>query len=298
MQKAGVRGADQYLLMLKLLTFINEQLNTGAERLKDKYGVDELCTAAVGTERSLFIQDLVGQSPYLKEKTLSEDVATEVAERLKLRKLGDGEWESDATQWLRIIAVANSLEFDLVDVGDDPLGYLDSQLTSALHDGLNSVFEKQLPEVLDRLRAAEHVLILTDNAGEHVFDLLFAEYLTKMGKSVVVAGKGAPVQNDATIEDLAKTAKRMGISARTASTGGQTVGLFLKLTSESFKDEIRNSEFVIAKGMGHYESLRDVKNLPFNGAIVFRAKCTTIAQMSGLQLGEYGIRSISKTCSL
>ncbi len=69
---------------------------------------------------------------------------------------------------------------------------IDSALTTSIHTA-----------ALDHLRSAidsaENILFLGDNAGEIVFDKLLLELLPR--EKITFAVKGAPIINDATIED-------------------------------------------------------------------------------------------------
>ena len=121
---------------------------------------------------------------------------------------------------------------------------------------LNSikVEDKDLDDLND-LKNSKKVLYICDNAGEIVFDKLLIEEIKKYVADVVVAVKGKPILNDATLED----AEFVGINeiARVISTGGDIIGVILEECSQEFLDEFYSADMIVAKGMGNYESLTE-----------------------------------------
>ncbi|MFH1858126.1 MAG: ARMT1-like domain-containing protein [Candidatus Omnitrophota bacterium] len=124
------------------------------------------------------------------------------------------------------------------------------------------------------LVSAQRILYLADNAGEIVFDRLLIEQLPM--ERVTLAVKGAPVINDATLED----AEQAGMTelVRVISNGSDAPGTMLEQCSVEFRQEFKCSDVVIAKGQANYETLNDsVQNLFF----VLMAKCPVIARDIG-----------------
>lgn len=125
-----------------------------------------------------------------------------------------------------------------------------------------------------KLESAEKVLYLADNAGECYFDLPLIEKMRETAQVIYVV-KGSPVQNDITLEDLSKAGLREKIG-EVMTTGTDTVGVDFSSVSEEFKAHFESANLVLAKGMGHYETLSE---LPIYGKIAycFMAKCQIIA---------------------
>ncbi len=118
---------------------------------------------------------------------------------------------------------------------------------------------------------AQNILYLADNAGEIVFDKFLIEQIGPEKITLVV--KGAPVINDATIDD----AKAAGLSdlVKVIDNGDDAPGTILEFCSEEFKQRFEKADLIIAKGQGNFESLSDVdKNIFF----ILRAKCPVIAE--------------------
>lgn len=130
----------------------------------------------------------------------------------------------------------------------------------------------------------KRVFFLADNAGECFFDQpLVTELAQVMGVTYVV--KSAPVQNDLTEEDLLLSGLYQKLGARVIASA-DTAGTDLGLVSESFKEEFRTSDLVIAKGMGNWETLSE---LPAEGRVfhLLAAKCPPVARSLGVPVGSY-----------
>ena len=135
-----------------------------------------------------------------------------------------------------------------------------------------------------RLKSANKVLYLADNAGECFFDLPLIEKMRETAQVTYVV-KGYPVQNDITLEDLSKAGLREKIG-EVMTTGTDTVGLDFSSASEEFKTQFELADLVFAKGMGHYETLSE---LPVYGKIAycFMVKCQTIADSLKVPLNSF-----------
>ena len=104
-------------------------------------------------------------------------------------------------------------------------------------------------------------------------------------EKVTVAVKGTPVINDATIED----AKAVGLTdiVEVIDNGSDGPGTILESCSRAFTDVFANSDLIIAKGQGNYETLSEVdKNIFF----ILKAKCPVIAKDLGCEVGEMILR--------
>lgn len=135
-----------------------------------------------------------------------------------------------------------------------------------------------------KLREAKKVLYLADNAGECFFDLPLIRKIRETAQAIYVV-KDSPVQNDITLEDLSRAGllEEMG---EVMTIGTDTVGIDFAFTSEEFKSQFELSDLVLAKGMGHYETLSE---LPPQGKIAycFKAKCQPIADSLQVPLESY-----------
>ncbi len=130
------------------------------------------------------------------------------------------------------------------------------------------------------------VVYLADNCGEIVFDALLADYLKKSGSHVTFVVRGAPILNDATLED----ALALGLDRRvdlltTSADGVAELGLNLDVVPPALADALDRATLIIAKGMANYESLSDYRDLsPI--AYLLTVKCGPISADVGIPVGS------------
>ncbi|MBW1932296.1 MAG: DUF89 family protein [Deltaproteobacteria bacterium] len=136
---------------------------------------------------------------------------------------------------------------------------------------------------LDEFKAAsvesQNILYIGDNSGEIVFDRFLVEQIGP--ERITFAVRGKPVINDATIED----AHAVGLMdlVKVIDSGDDVPGTILEFCSEEFRIHFEQSDMVIAKGQGNFESLSDIdKNIFF----LLRAKCSVIANHLNCKIGE------------
>lgn len=121
----------------------------------------------------------------------------------------------------------------------------------------------------ERLDRAKRILYLADNCGELVFDRLFIEQL---GKPVTLAVKAIPIINDALFTD----ADECGLTAicRVVSNGTGCPGTPLDACSPEFQRLFRESDLIISKGQGNFETLSETVAPLFFMLLV---KCQVVA---------------------
>ncbi len=286
LEKGGLPKQQVFTRTLQLGEQIIEWIQHPDEILR-KYGETSPSPASIGTERNLEILSILGKDPYIEDKELAHKIAKEVVRKLHLNSTYAD--QLSLIQWLRIIAIANSLEFDLVDLGSSPIQLLTNQLSEGISHPLNPEFESMAIIIARKIEKSRSVVLMTDNAGEDVFDLLFCQQMIRSEKEVSIVGKPAPIQNDSTIEDLKQISEDLGVNINILSSQQQTVGYFPNHKSSELTKILKNSDFVIAKGMGHFETLSGIREIEFHGAIVFKAKCEPVARNGGVRKGDYGI---------
>ena len=146
-------------------------------------------------------------------------------------------------------------------------------LKETISKALNSEFAIDHSDRLkNALEQAETVLYLGDNAGEIVFDKLFIETINHPNLIYVV--RGAPVINDATMED----AEYVGMKeiANVISNGYDAPSTIPDKSNKQFLQYFRESDIIISKGQGNMEGL-----LPLNDNRIFfllMVKCDVIAE--------------------
>ncbi len=206
----------------------------------------------------------------------------------------DQKWEMNE----RAIALFNQLE-DAVSSFEDPFeaatklaifgNIIDLGIEGLRH---SEAFETALEEVLDKplmaggiqefresVNQGEKILYLHDNAGEIVFDKLLINLLPADRVTCVV--RGYPVINDATLEDAAQVG--LHELTKVISNGSDAPGTIVDECSSEFLRLYEESDFIVSKGQGNFETLqRDDKKIAF----LLTAKCAVVANEFGCNIGD------------
>ena len=126
-----------------------------------------------------------------------------------------------------------------------------------------------------QLKASRHLLIFGDNAGEIVFDKLLIETIKKLHHpEITFVVRSMPTLNDATL----KEAKSVGLDriATVVENGidGPVPGTLLNRCSSKIKDLVRQSDLIISKGGGNFDTLDEQrKHLAKNISFLLLSKC-------------------------
>ncbi len=222
----------------------------------------------VATELHRAIREITGNDdPYREMKERETIVAKELYREINTKNFGD------FRNCLELAARANAIDFFR------PLDTVKEDIKKPLRFAIDHWGQFEA-----KLRAANRVLYLADNAGEALLDL---PLITLIGQStqVTYVVKASPVQNDITLEDL----RRAGIEdqfSRVITTGTATPGIVFSQASHEFKQEFQSADLVFAKGMGYWESLSE---LPARGKVFYclMAKCQPVADSLKVPLNSY-----------
>jgi hypothetical protein len=126
----------------------------------------------------------------------------------------------------------------------------------------------------NKLKDAKNILFIADNCGEVFFDRLFMEAILNYNPktNIFYATRSSPIINDVLISD----AKKAGIDkfAKIISSGCDFPGLILSKTSTYFRKIWKESDLVISKGQGNFESLQSNKKIFY----IFKIKCVTVSE--------------------
>ncbi|WP_175059690.1 damage-control phosphatase [Thermococcus sp. 2319x1] len=139
-------------------------------------------------------------------------------------------------------------------------------------------------ELFKKLENAKVLLYLTDNCGEIYFDKLFLKKIQENFPhlDIYIAGKEAPIINDATVEDL-KAAKFDEVGT-IISTGSGIVGIPFGEVSGEFMEIFRRADVIIAKGQGNFETLSEIGDRRV--FYLLKAKCRPVARELGVPRGS------------
>ena len=255
----------QFKALKELFKFLSENFDAKAT------------PAWIGTQRDRIIKNITGNpDPYAERKSLSNKKALEflpIAESIVNSSLNQKERFRKACL---CAIVGNIMEFDIPGHEFDyPI--LKELVTNAERELVIDEIEK----IYDLAREAKEVMYLTDNAGEIVFDTLLVKELKNLGCRVIVAVKGGPVLNDATLAD-AHLVGMDKIADSVVTTGTDAVGLQPNECSSEFLEIYNKADFVIAKGMGYAETLTELE-LSVPHGLLFRTKCNPVARYFGVE---------------
>jgi uncharacterized protein with ATP-grasp and redox domains len=142
--------------------------------------------------------------------------------------------------------------------------------------------------LINRLKPGTKVLFLGDNAGECFFDLPLVQFLDNSGIKVIYVIKGGPSQNDITARDL-EISGLNGAFPEVIDNGTDVVGLHLSEASEIFRNAYDNAGTIIAKGMGHYETMGNITDERL--FFLLKAKCRPVAAAVGVPHECYALKS-------
>lgn len=148
--------------------------------------------------------------------------------------------------------------------------------------------ETALDDLEERIGKAKQIFYILDNCGEAVLDRLV---LNLLPCKVIVGVRGKPSLNDVTRVEAAES----GITDYPiVDTGNGASGVLLGQLSDDFNDALYNSDLVITKGLGNFESMEeDFKAVPLY--FLFRVKCPVVARhinvpMHSMQIIGHNLR--------
>ena len=255
----------QFKALKELFKFLSENFDA------------EATPAWIGTQRDRIIKNITGNpDPYAERKSLSNKKALEflpIAESIVNSSLNQKERFRKACL---CAIVGNIMEFD---IPGHEFDYL--KLKELVTNAERELVIDEIEKIYDLAREAKEVMYLTDNAGEIVFDTLLVKELKNLGCRVIVAVKGGPVLNDATLAD-ARLAGMDKIADSVVTTGTDAVGLQPSECSSEFLEIYNKADFVIAKGMGYAETLTELE-LSVPHGLLFRTKCNPVARYFGVE---------------
>lgn len=199
------------------------------EKYKEFYGTGGASFAAVKKQYNDFVMSLL---PELRKRVASS---------------------SDPLKYTLMLArVGNYIDFAAMnEVDDEEFLRLFDEMVFSDND------ETSYRAFLNDCDKAESFLLLADNTGEIVLDLLFLEQLhshfPKLNLTVMVRGEEA--MNDVTYED----ALYVGLDkiAHVIENGNAVAGTVYNICNDAAKKTIDTADVILSKGQGNYESFPD-----------------------------------------
>lgn len=229
--------------------------------------------SVLGTMRDRLVKEVSGNpNPYAEKKRISN------SEALKILPLAEKIVETEPTARLRFrkaclaAIVGNIIEFN---IPGHKFEFSDLQRLNM--DAEKELVIDDISEAFEVAQKAGVILYLTDNAGEIAFDTLLVKELRNIARDgrVAVAVKDMPVYNDATIEDALYVGMDKAADLL-VTTGSDAMGLISSECSEEFMELYDSTDFVVAKGMAHAETLTEL-DVKVPHLLLLRTKCMNVA---------------------
>jgi uncharacterized protein with ATP-grasp and redox domains len=258
-REATTNPALRFRAMMELLYMLSKEFKPSA------------VPADLGTKRDRIVKRVTGNNdPYKRSKRLCNENALKLLPYAK-KLVEEGYTQQDRFKRACLCAmVGNTMEFDI-----PGHRFTFNGLRKSLREANKDLMVDDVGKIYEVAKNSSKILYLTDNAGEIVFDTLLVEQLKEMGLAVIVAVKGGPVINDATMED-AEFSGMTKIADKVITTGTDAVGFSSKEVSQEFLSIYNSVDMVFAKGMGYAETLTEYK-LEKPHALLFRTKCEPVA---------------------
>ena len=137
---------------------------------------------------------------------------------------------------------------------------------------------------LEELKEAKRVLIIGDNVGEHIFDKLMMETISKEYPNLKIEYmvRGCPIINDVTV----KEAKDAGIDkvAEIIDSGVDTPGFVYERANIAGKESYDKADIILSKGMGNFECLESIEESRIY--FLFKVKCSVVANRIDKEVGD------------
>lgn len=227
--------------------------------------------AEIGTKRDRIIRKLTScEDPYRLIKKRANEKALKMLPRAK-KYVESGYNQQERFKKACLCAiVGNIMEFDI-----PGHKFTIDSLAGRIREAAKDLVIDDIDKAYELTKKAQGILYLADNAGEIVFDTLLVEQLKNMGLKVTYVVKGAPVINDATLEDT-EISNMDKFADEVITTGCDAVGLQRTEASAEFLKVYDTAELIFAKGMGYAETLTEYK-LTKPHLLLFRTKCVPVA---------------------
>ncbi|HIE18384.1 TPA: DUF89 family protein [Candidatus Bathyarchaeota archaeon] len=235
--------------------------------------------AVIGTMRERLIKEVTGNpDPYAEKKQVCNREALRLLPYAERAVSSKQDAESRFRMACLVAIVGNIIEFGIP--GHE---FTFEEIDQLIQQSENELAIDDLSDAFKIAQKARLILLLTDNAGEIAFDTLLVRELKNIAENgkVIVGVKGKPTINDATLEDALSVGMDK-VADALVTTGSDVIGLVPSECSSDFLNVYEASDFVIAKGMAHAETLTELE-LRRPHLLLLRTKCSTVAGYFGVQ---------------
>ncbi len=230
-----------------------------------------LATRAILASGEVYNQD----DPYRQEKKRTTEEALRLYDEIKPAveaEMAAMDPVARISHAAKLAAAGNIIDFGIGKPFD---------IEATLRDTLENGFAvDDSAKLHDALQGAGSFLLISDNAGEIVFDRFLIDEVLGMGKRVLVSVRSKGILNDAVREDVVMAGVTDPVEIIETGTG--SLGLMLDEVSDEFAAEFERAGVVLSKGQANYETLNDIERSMF---YILRIKCPVIGDGMGLPNG-------------
>lgn len=174
------------------------------------------------------------------------------------------------------LAVQYAIVGNFIDFG--AMDSVDEQKLETFLNGAESVEldEMRYQKLRQDIRSAKELVYLTDNCGEIVMDKLLVKTLQRRYPKlkITVIVRGAPVLNDATMEDAIQVGLHQEVEV--IGNGNDIAGTCIAELSEEARRRLDSADVILAKGQGNFETMQHCGR---NVYYIFMCKCEMFARL-------------------
>ena len=252
---------------LSLTAKAEKDLLTEIMKIPGLRGLDwnQTSPAIIETVMTLITKTVHNPDPFLKEKIHLNTQALALLPVLK--KMADASAEPLYTA-AKIAILGNSMDIMM------PGGL--SSLEKFIREKLEAPLSREaFDQFCRQVSKARQILYLTDNAGEIVFDRLFIQTLKKQyDVNVTVVVRSLPTLNDATLKEAREAGLDQVATLMENGIDGPFPGTSLKRCSPAVRGLAHESDLIISKGGGNFDSLsEEVHDLKTPVIFMLLSKC-------------------------
>ena len=263
----------QALLLTDDTETINAAVVAGLDALHRTYKLGEpAARISTAVHRSAY-RAMGDWDPYLEKKVLSRELAVELMPMAR-SLVGDDISAEGFRRAVVAATIGNTLDFG-VDGFDVNEQNFETEFRRLFDTGLDVDDTDKLVPLLD------DVVYITDNSGEVLLDTLVIEQIRGLGGRVTLVVRGAPMLNDATLEDVEIHDIEAQVD-RVLTTGSNAIGVCLDEAPAELVEAFESASLIISKGMANYETMSEYGFSPI--AYLLRTKCQAVADDMGLEM--------------
>lgn len=220
------------------------------------------------------------KDPYKEIKAFYNQRLLDVYEEIQ-KKIDESDDKLDTA--LKIAVIGNVIDFAARHKFDSNSVF---EMIEKVND-INFVIDSR-KELREQLEGCKQLLYIGDNCGEIVLDKLFIKTIKEMYPNIKIyfGVRGAPIINDVTFADANQV--NMEEVAEIISSEAMYPGTILHKSSKEFQKVFNESDIVLAKGQGNFESLSDVKRKGL--FLILLVKCSYIASTIPSKVMDYIIK--------